>query len=186
MLRFQTLPKTKMLVLVLAVAYMFILPPSQVAAQGIDVDPLSWDFGDVQLGTLETKTFRISLSEPVPLTVYSVQFTAGSSPAFSFEEFLLDGTTPIAGIPPELLLYSFEPDPVGFADFLDVTVGFCPDSLGLHTASIRIDGDAEPPDDTLFLPLSGAAVPIPVPSSTLLVCIGLAGLAGIRRRFRGQ
>jgi hypothetical protein len=70
-----------------------------------------------------------------------------------------------------------------------VIVGFSPDSLGLHTASIYIRSDAVPPDNDLYLPLSGTGVDstyIPAPSSMLLVCIGLAGLAGIKRKFRGQ
>jgi hypothetical protein len=181
MLRFQTLPKTKIMVLVLVLGYMFILSPPNVAAQGIAVDPPSWDFGDVVLGTLETQTFRISPTEILPLTVQSISFTVGSSSAFSFEEFLLDGTTPITGVPPS---YTLSIMPSAPPNFIDVTVGFTPSTLGTHTASIEMWSDAAPPDGTLFVPLSGSGVP--VPSSMLLVCIGLAGLAGIKRKFRGQ
>jgi hypothetical protein len=105
MWRFLILSKTKMMVLVLVLGYMFILSPPQVAAQGIDVDPLSWDFGDVVVGNLETTTFTISPTDPMPLTVESVLFTTGSSSAFSFEGFLLDGTTPITDVPPAQTLF---------------------------------------------------------------------------------
>jgi len=192
MLRFLILSRAKTAVLVLVLGYMFILSPPQVAAQGIDVDPLSWDFGDVEIGTLETKTFTISPTELLPLTVESISFTAGSSSAFSFEEFLLSGTDPITGVswtnpiasvPPSYTLFMTSTSPHDY--LLEVIVGFSPDSLGLHTASIRIDSDAASPDDQLYVPLSGTCVP--VPSSMLLACIGLAaGLAGLKRRFRGQ
>ena len=187
MWRFLTLSKAKMMVLVLG--YMFILSPPQGAAQGIAVDPLSWDFGDVELGTFETKTFTISPTEITPLTVESISFTASSSSAFSFEEFLLHGTNPITDVswtdsipsvpPSETLMTSTGPHNYS----LDVIVGFSPDSLGLHTASICIDSDAEPPDDILDLPLSGTCVPIP--SAVILGSIGLT-LAGWKLRRRKE
>jgi hypothetical protein len=180
MWRFLTLSKAKMMVLALVLGYMFILSPPQVSAQGIDVDPSFWDFGDVLLGSTATKTFRISPTELMPLTVQSVLFTTDSSTAFSFEEFLLDGTTPLTGVPPSYTLFITG---IGATpNFLDVTVGFSPDSLGLHNASIHIDSDAAPPDDQLFVPLSGTAVPIP--SAVILGSIGITFSGWLLRRRR--
>jgi hypothetical protein len=182
MCRFLTLSKAKIMVLALLLGYMFILSPPQVAAQGISVDPLSWDFGDVLLGSSPTKTFRISSTEILPLTVSDISFTAYSSPAFSFEQFLLDGTIPITGVPPSYTLWSSTWSPDTPPHLLDVTVRFSPDSLGLHTASIHIWSDAAPPDGTLFLPLSGTCVP--TPSAVILGSIGITFSGWFLRRRR--
>jgi len=121
--------------------------PLQVAAQGIDVTPLDWDFGDVELGSSVSKVFIITNPGPVPLSVYNVTIEDDATSSFSIES---DVPPPTSIVYPE--------NPSGYPTTLEVEVVFSPTSLGSHTASIFIESDAEPPNNRLYVPLNGTGV----------------------------
>ncbi len=116
----------------------FLAAPPLVAAQGIDVSPDWWDFGDVEVGSSETVVFSATSQELVPLSVYSVEIVDDASGSF---------TIVLGAPPPSVLLYQGES--------IDVSVEFAPSGPGAHTATMRIDSDAEPPDHRLMIPLQG-------------------------------
>jgi hypothetical protein len=118
-----------------------LVAPLSASAQGIDATPEGWDYGDIKVGASSSVAVTITSVEPTPLTVYSVTIVDDATGSFSIAS---------AAPPPEVLLFQGES--------IDVTVAFSPSGLGAHSASLRIDSDAEPPDDTLLLPLEGAGV----------------------------
>ena len=115
--------------------------PLSAFAQGIDVTPDSCDYGNVKVGLSSSVVVTMTCVEPTPLTIYSVTIVDDATGSFGITS---------AAPPPEVLLFEGES--------IDVTVDFAPSGLGPHSASVRIDRDAEPPDDTVFIPLEGVGV----------------------------
>lgn len=133
--------RTKTIALALVLGCLVLVTPLGVAAQGISVSEYSWDFGDVLVGNSTVMVFTITSVEQVPLTVSSVQIVDDATSSFS-----IVGDAP----PPPVTLLSEEST--------DVIVLFWPSSEATHSASLRIDSDAEPPDNILLVPLSGTGI----------------------------
>ena len=83
-------------------------------------------------------TFTFTSTEVVPLTISSISVVDDATGSFSL-------TTEAP--PPSVTLLQGET--------IDVTVEFVSSGLGAHSASLRIDSDAEPPHSTLFVRLGG-------------------------------
>ncbi len=155
----------------------FLFMTAKVNAQSIELDLDTWDFGDLELGNSDTRNFRITSTIEIPLTVDRISFTSDSSSSFFIDELLLNGLTPISSVPPGQFLRQGE--------FLDLLVRFTSDSLGLHTGEIRISSNAEPPNQSLFIQLSGNSVssqPIPEPTIFVLMGLGFAGIGYVRKK----
>ena len=131
----------KITTLALFIGLAVLAAPLSAFAQGIDVAPDSCDYGNVKVGFSPSVVVTMTCAEPTPLTIYSVTIVDDATGSFA-----ITSTAP----PPEALLFEGES--------IDVTVEFAPSGLGPHSASVRIDSDAEPPDDTLFIPLEGVGV----------------------------
>lgn len=133
--------RIKTIALALVVGCLVLVTPLGAAAQGIDVSPESWDFGDVLVGNATIMVFAITSVESVPLTVHSVEIVDDATSSFS-----IIGDAP----PPSVTLYQGEST--------EVIILFSPASEGTHSASLRIDSDAEPPDNNFLVPLSGTGI----------------------------
>jgi hypothetical protein len=130
--------RTKMIALLLLLVYAILTAPLQAAAQGIDVDPLTWDFGDIPVGSSDTVIVTVTSTEPLPLRFESVTIVDDASGSFS----IVSESPP----PTKTLLEG---------EFLDVTVEYTPSGLGMHSAKLYIQSDAEPPRDNFYVPLQG-------------------------------
>lgn len=115
-----------------------VTAPLQAAAQGIDVTPSAWDYGEVEVGDSSTQDIRITSTAPEPLTVTDVTIVDDASGSFS-----IVSDAP----PPSVILW--------LGQFIDVTVEFRPTGTGPLTATLRIDSDAVPPEHLFFAPLQG-------------------------------
>ena len=174
MWRFLTPSKAKIVVLVLG--YMFILSQQHCAAQGIAFDPLSWDFGDVPLGSSQSVFFEIEATESVATTVYFIWLdeVLSSTDYFQQETSFFS----ITSVPSTPLI-------IPGGESINVEITFAPTAVGFYDAYLLTFDNA--PGNRHNAPLQGNCVAelpkIPEPSSMLLACIGLAGIAGIKRRF---
>jgi hypothetical protein len=150
-------------VVALVLGLVLLAVPSSSGAQTIGVAPPGWDFGDVALGDMETIVFTLESLGPVPLTIHSYSILDDASSSFALDP----------DFPGPIILLPGETFPV------DVT--FSPTALGLHTADLRVESDAAPPDNDLRLPLRGVGV-VPEPTTALLLACALLGLRVRRRR----
>jgi len=155
--------------LIVLTAWLAVAVSRSAAAQGISVDPVSWNFGPVLVGDSETFILTIGSTEPIPLRVESVTITTDPTP------FLIVSDPP----PPTQVLF--------MVDLLDVEVMFSPIELGLFDALLYIQSDAEFPENHFYVPLVGtgvATLPIPEPPTLWSFALGLVGLAMLVRRRR--
>lgn len=146
-----------------AAAILVLTVASSVHAENISVDPLEWDFGNVEIGTSQSVEFKLDSLGPTPLTITNVNLIAGSP-----SPFLLT-----VGLPGTTILLPGE--------YVSVEVSFLPIALGLFEADLNVLSDAASGNDNLFLPLRGtgvrASAAVPEPSLLLLLASGLIVLA---------
>jgi hypothetical protein len=163
--------------------------PAVVRAQDLDVSPLSWDFGNVPVGSSSTVTFDLLSSGSTSLWVYVVAL---------IESPTLGPPLPPYACPDEpvpswsLGAFSFNPatwqtSPIvraaGEHAFVDVI--FAPPAPGDHLAYLFIQSNDAypPPGPQVFLPLEGTGVSaVPVPGAGLLALLGVGLIGCLRRR----
>lgn len=131
----------KIAALALLMGLAVLAAPLSASAQGIDVTPESWDYGNVKIGSSSTAIFTITSLELMPLSFDSATIVDDETGSFS--------VGPDAP-PPAITLFQGES--------VDITAEFSPSGLGAHSALLRIESDAEPPRTILFLPLEGVGV----------------------------
>jgi hypothetical protein len=123
------------------VGCVMLAAPQWAAAEGIQVNPTAWDYGDVEVGQSRSLIVTITSTEPIPLRVESVEIIDDETGSFSI----------VSDAPPPTVSLD-----EGYT--LDVTVEFTPSGLGMHSATLYIRSDAEDPDDDFFVPLFGVGV----------------------------
>jgi hypothetical protein len=134
--------KPNPLCFVLFLGLAMLATPLTASAENIDVTPASWDYGDVEIGTSSNMIFTITSVELMPLSVDIITIVDDATGSF-----FITSDVP----PPAVTLFQ--------GQSIDVTVEFTPSGLGMHSASLRIESDAEPPRTILFIPVQGTGVP---------------------------
>ena len=129
-----------------------VAAPAAVWAENISVSPLSFDFGEVDVGaSSDVKTLHASSLGPTAVWIYLVQITPDATDALICGE---DGVTcdfsitSAPALPLEL--------PAG--ESVEVGVKFTPSATGSHEAYLNIVSNDADGEDDLFLPLTGVGV----------------------------
>ena len=111
--------------------------PLSAFAQGIEVTPGSWDYGDVKVGSSALQIFTIENCHGTDLYIFLIDITEDDTGAFSIT------SAPFPAIIPG-------------GESREVEVTFTPPSLGAHEAFLHIVSDA--PEGETFINLSGVGV----------------------------
>ena len=128
----------KITMLAVLIGLAVLAAPLLACAQCIEVTPESWDYGDVKVGTGESRIITIHSCESTDLTVYYVGLMEGAFEAFAV------GSVP--DVPFSLLE----------GETLEVGVTFTPPGLGVYEASFCVIHDA--PGGETSVDLSGVGV----------------------------
>lgn len=134
----------------------------------IGVAPLTHDFGDIAVGSSGTTVVTISNVGPQPLTVTSITFDAGSSPAFD----IMSGPALPAIVPAD--------------GTLDVSVRFSPGAIGVDGATLQIASD-DLDESLVHVALSGRGVAeTPTPSEQIAELLAFFDAAVVSGTLQGD
>jgi len=159
-----------------------VLPgTSSLQAQGMQISPLSWDYSDATVGTLETATF--GLDGPGSTSVMTYRISLNETPVDDMPYVLPDD--PYG--PSWSLGASFysrstwvsQPKPIPVGEYFMADMIFAPTSPRYNSAYLGIMGyDAcVPSEQEMFLALQDTGLPSRVPLAILLSALGM-GMAG--------
>jgi hypothetical protein len=114
--------------------------PLSVTGPDIDVDPSSYDYGDVYLNSFEPKTFVVTNVGDENLDIANISIVGGGAGHFSI----------FSGGAPAILAPQTNKN---------VVVRFAPTTEDLKNAALRfISNDPDASEDTLYVPLTGTGV----------------------------
>lgn len=126
-----------------ACALLLLLLPLTVAAQNIQVDPMTWDYGEVELGASEPMSFTItSMGPDTKLRIDGIALADNESGAYE-----------ITSITPEPVYPMY----LEVGETAEVVVTFAPGAVGVETASLFILSNAHN-DPTFYVPLQGEGI----------------------------
>ncbi|MBI4529240.1 MAG: hypothetical protein HY695_36035 [Deltaproteobacteria bacterium] len=156
--------KRKILTLVgLLFALMLLSYPLPVLAEGMEPNPLSWDFGDVEVGSSSTTILTLTSTGMTPVVIDSVVLENNATGSFAVlndarlvncdPRLVNSDGEPVFGVPPPSVTLF----PLGCS--LEFVLEFTPSGLGLHTADLRIRSTAHDPYDYFLVPLQGVGIP---------------------------
>jgi len=121
------------------------------ATPDIEVNPAALDFGDTDVGSTDLQIVTITNAGAAPLTITSVELSAGSDPAFALDLAPPPGTVITPG------------------SSSDVEVTYTPDDETAATGALEIASDDPDPEEALVsVSLSGRGVPYDAQAMDLL------------------
>ncbi|GAF78455.1 unnamed protein product, partial [marine sediment metagenome] len=123
--------------------FVLVLATSVMADPLIEVNPMTHDFGNVQVGSSSTAIITIMNVGTMPLMVTSINFQTGSSSEFSI--------TPAQTFP----IYIHPPN--GLPHFIEVEVTFAPFAIGNVAATLEILSN-DPNTEAVIVSLTGTGV----------------------------
>jgi hypothetical protein len=153
-----------------------VLSPLLVSAEDLDVSPMSWDFGDVELGTPRSQIFTLRSLGPSAVWVYVIETT----PAATDGPICAGGlSTAYCNDHPEecnacdfavtfinkALPIELPEDDADHDGAIDVTVTFTPSAFGSREAFLYIfsNDSIDPPGMQAFIRLTGWGVDVTNP-----------------------
>lgn len=126
-----------------AFALLLLLLPLRAVAESIDIDPWEWNYGEVEVGDTEDKTFTIeSMGPDTELRIDGIVLVDNVTGAYEITEITPEPIYPIY---------------LEVGETVEVVVTFAPEEVGLATASILIMSDAHN-DPYAYVPLQGEGV----------------------------
>ncbi len=170
------------------VCAMILCTTAAVRAQDLQVSPMSWDFGNVAVGSSEMVTFDLLAGWPTAVWVYVVSLheTPTPNPPYASPDDPLSPSWSLGA-------FSFNPatwpilpveHPVGNHIYVDVI--FTPPAPGDYQAYLFIQSNDSilPPGPHAFFPVQGTGVPavVPAPGAGVLALLGLSAVGWLRRR----
>ncbi|HSP99774.1 MAG TPA: hypothetical protein VL049_21335 [Candidatus Dormibacteraeota bacterium] len=148
--------------------------PMAVRAEDLAVDPSSWNFGEVAVGTSVARSFGFTSIGTSDVSLYLLQVTPDevSMPVCGVDVACDFAITSSPGLPRIM--------PPGDTDTVEVT--FTPSAIGPAHAFfyVRSNDTYPPPGSIAYLPLTGVGVepvppaPVPAASPWALVAMALA------------
>jgi len=115
------------------------LLPLRAAAEDIQVTPMSYDYGDVAVGTTKSASFVLESLGPSSLVISEVRVLAEGN------DWSSAASTPLPNLLPE-------------GRYITVQVDFSPSIEGQQAAWLFIDSDSLG-EENLFIPLTGTGIP---------------------------
>ena len=134
----------------LACAALFI--PLTAAAETIQVDPLAWDYGEVDIGDSDVMVFTIQSIGPLtPLLIKRIVIEDDDTGAYELSEVI-----------PDVIL----PHSLDVGETLEAVVTFAPTEEGLATADLLIESDAHI-EPCVYVPLQGVGIDESTPEALM-------------------
>ena len=161
------------LIAVALFAATMLASPTAVRAEDLAADPLSWNFGEVAVGTSVARSFGFTSIGTSDVSIYLLQVTANDSlmspPVCGVDVACDFAITASPGLP--LIM------PPGDTTAVEVT--FTPSAIGPAHAFlyVRSNDTYPPPGSVAYLPLTGvggAPAPAPAASPWALAAMALA------------
>ena len=155
-----------------------LLTPLLVSAEDLDVSPMEWDFGDVELGTSRSQVFTLTSRGPTAVWVYVIATTPYDTYGYVLTclgelsaDYCSDNPTSCTACDFTVTAISHPlPMETPTGQTIDVEVTFTPSALGSREAFLFIQSNDSipPPGPQAFIPLTGLGVEATNPAGELM------------------